>query len=265
MAGSMYESQDLYLDPSIKYWVLFPIMIVMFLVGILRHNITTILSVNQSLSTGEVKESLAVKYGRLFIANKNYIPESTFKLRKNYWYDAYNSGKYLNDPNATANGDMLDPANMESTMTGMKKAFANLIPQYVLMSWVSYFFAGFVIIKLPFYLPTRFKEMFQRGIDTQNLDISWVSSLSWYFFNLFGLGGIFSLILGSNNSAGSAKDIAPQMQMAPNQKDRFNKLHKSLAEEVKIVEHSWALDDIEDQILIKYGKKSPVNNDKKNK
>ncbi|KAG4104032.1 transmembrane protein [Neocallimastix lanati (nom. inval.)] len=263
MAGSMYESQDLYLDPSIKYWVLFPIMIVMFLVGILRHNITSLLSVNSNMGLLDVKESLAVKYGRLFIANRNYLPESTFKMRKNFWIDAYNGGKYLKDPNATANGgDMLDPANMESTMSGMKQGFANLIPQYVLMSWVSYFFAGFVIIKLPFYLPLRFKDMLQRGIDTQNLDISWVSSLSWYFLNLFGLGGIFSLILGKNNSAGSAKDIAPQMQMAPNQKDRFNKMHKSLAEEVKLAEHSWFLEDIEDKILIKYGKKKET--DKKN-
>ena len=69
-------------------------------------------------------------------------------MRKNFWIDAYNGGKYLKDPNATANGgDMLDPANMESTMSGMKQGFANLIPQYVLMSWVSYFFAGFVISK----------------------------------------------------------------------------------------------------------------------
>jgi len=259
MAGSMYESQELYLDPSIKYWVLFPIMIVMFLAGILRHNITTLLSESQGMTLLDVKESLAVKYGRLFIANRNYLPESTFKMRKNFWIDAYNSGKYLKDPNATGNGDMLDPANMESTMTGMKKGFANMLPQYVLMSWVSFFFAGFVIIKLPFYLPLGFRDMLQRGIDTQNLDISWVSSLSWYFLNFFGLGGIFSLILGNNNSAGSAKDIAPQMQMAPNQKDRFNKMHKSLAEEVKITEHSWALDDIEDKILIKYGKKEPTN------
>jgi len=262
MAGSMYESQDLYLDPSIKYWVLFPIMIVMFLVGILRHNITTLLSESQGVTLLDIKETLAAKYGRMFIINRNYIPEHTFKMRKNFWIDSYSSGKYLKDPNATPNGDMLDPANMESTMSGMKKGFANMLPQYVLMSWVSFFFAGFVIIKLPFYLPLGFKDMLQRGIDTPNLDITWVSSLSWYFLNFFGLGGIFSLILGKNNSAGSARDIAPQIQLAPNQKDRFNKIHKSLAEEVKIAEHSWALDDIEDKILIKYGKKQPV--DKKN-
>jgi len=262
MAGSMYESQELYLDPSIKYWVLFPIMIVMFLVGILRHNITTILNEGQDMTLKDVKESLAVKYGRLFIANRNYLSESAFKMRKNFWYDAYNLGKYLKDPNATGNQDMLDPANMETSMTTMKKAFANMLPQYILMSWVSFFFAGFVIIKLPFYLPLGFRDMLQRGIETYNLDITWVSSLSWYFLNFFGLGGIFSLILGKNNSAGSAKDIAPQMPIGPNQADRFNKMHKSLAEEVKIAEHQWALDDIEDKILIKYGKKEE---DKKKK
>jgi len=68
-------------------------------------------------------------------------------MRKTFWYDAYNLGKYLKNPNATANADMLDPANMESTMTGMKKGFANMLPQYVLMSWVSFFFAGFIISK----------------------------------------------------------------------------------------------------------------------
>lgn len=39
-----------------KNKVLFPIMIVMFLVGILRHNITSLLSVNSNMGLLDVKE-----------------------------------------------------------------------------------------------------------------------------------------------------------------------------------------------------------------
>jgi Integral membrane protein EMC3/TMCO1-like len=41
--------------------------------------------------------------------------------------------------------------------------------------------------------------MMQRGIETQDMDVRWVSSLSWYFLNLFGLNGLFRLILGTEN------------------------------------------------------------------
>lgn len=41
--------------------------------------------------------------------------------------------------------------------------------------------------------------MLQRGVETQDMDVAWVSSLSWYFLNLFGLGSIFQIILGDGN------------------------------------------------------------------
>ena len=41
--------------------------------------------------------------------------------------------------------------------------------------------------------------MLQRGIDTPDMDVTWVSSISWYFLNLFGLNAIFRLLLGDDN------------------------------------------------------------------
>jgi hypothetical protein len=41
--------------------------------------------------------------------------------------------------------------------------------------------------------------MLQRGIDTPEMDVRWVSSLSWYFLNFFGLNGLYRLLLGGEN------------------------------------------------------------------
>ncbi len=41
--------------------------------------------------------------------------------------------------------------------------------------------------------------MLQSGVMTRDLDVQWVSSLSWYFLNLMGLQSVFGFLLGSDN------------------------------------------------------------------
>lgn len=59
---------------------------------------------------------------------------------------AFERKDYLANPNATGPANpMSDPAGMEQMMEGMKKNFAMIIPQTVIMSWVTFFFSGFVL------------------------------------------------------------------------------------------------------------------------
>lgn len=60
---------------------------------------------------------------------------------------------------------------------------------------------AFLAARLPFPLTLRFKSMLQRGIETQDMDVSWVSSVSWYFLCLFGLSSVYRLLLGEDNGA----------------------------------------------------------------
>ena len=95
----------------------------------------------------------------------------------------------------------------------MKQNLVMIVPNMLLMGWITYFFSGFILVKLPFPLTDRFKQMLQRGVSMGGLDVSYVSSLSWYFVNLFGLRGLFACVLGSD-SAGldNAEVMAQQMQ-----------------------------------------------------
>jgi len=110
-----------------------------------------------------------------------------------------------------------DPAAMDGMMAGMRTQMVMMVPQMIVMGWINFFFEGFVLstrfpamslsrlmdfwkspVKLPFPLTLGFKSMLQRGIQTPDMDVRWVSSLSWYFLNFFGLNGLYRIILGGD-------------------------------------------------------------------
>ncbi|KAG9336018.1 hypothetical protein JZ751_003277 [Albula glossodonta] len=124
-----------------------------------------------------------------------------------------------------------------SMLTDMMKGnLTNVLPMIVIGGWINWAFSGFVTTKVPFPLTLRFKPMLQRGIELMSLDASWVSSASWYFLNVFGLRSMYNLILGHDNAA---------MAMPPDP----NKAFKSEWEALEIVEHKWALENVEEELM----------------
>ncbi|KII95232.1 hypothetical protein PLICRDRAFT_48196 [Plicaturopsis crispa FD-325 SS-3] len=261
---------SLYLDPQIRDWVLFPITLVMILVGILRHYVVILLqSPPKKLPRAAIREQRALLRAQILrtTAANSPIPPTFYHSISRDLSEGFASGKYLKDgppkpgDAPAAPNPLSDPAAMDGMMAGMKTQMVMMVPQMVIMGWINFFFQGFVLIKLPFPLTLGFKSMLQRGIETPDMDVRWVSSLSWYFLNFFGLNGLYRLILGGDNSADSSRDMNASPFAAagagqPAQPQDFNKLLKAERDNLEFSEglYSWAAKDVENKILRKYGK-----------
>ncbi|OLL26491.1 ER membrane protein complex subunit 3 [Neolecta irregularis DAH-3] len=211
-----------------------------------------------AISTKETDpQSTSGTKGSIVRNNANHLPPSAFETRKRYLATAFHAGTFLKDPESKGKppaNPMTDPAGMDAMLSMMKGNMANMVPQAIIMSWINFFFTGFILIKLPFPLTIRFKSMLQSGIRTGDLDARWVSSLSWYFLNLFGLRSVYSLILGDDNAADmqamSGMAGAAPMTFAPGQDP--HKMFVAEADNLELVQHEWILNGIETRILEKF-------------
>ncbi|PVU97494.1 hypothetical protein BB561_000508 [Smittium simulii] len=261
--------QNMFLDPEIRNWVLFPIMLVMILVGIVRHQISQLFVATPKPITLKAhrQQNMLTRAG-LLIQNSKYIPKSSFEGRLIDYTKAFESGDYLEFPenkDAGAPNPMSDPKVLDSMMDGLKTQMLGIIPQTLIMGWIQFFFSGFILTKLPFPIGNRFKSMLQDGIKTPNMDVRWVSSISFYFLNLFGLNGVFSLFLGGNNSASGVDDLQAMSNMGAfgnqNQNNAaaaaiqdYQKLFLEAKENLELVHYRFDLDQIDQTVLKMYNK-----------
>ncbi|KAK0352795.1 hypothetical protein LTR91_022451 [Friedmanniomyces endolithicus] len=241
MAGPV--EQQIHRDPALFYWILLPITIVMILTGILRHYLSTLLqSTPKKQTLPKMREQRHLMRARNMIINHPQISKASFNRRKEWFADKVKEGTLLADgPEGKGKGKpnpLSDPAMMEGMMGMMKGQVAMMVPQSLIMGWINAFFSGYVIMKLPFPLTPQFKQMLQAGVGTRDLDVRWVSSLSWYFLTLFGLQPVYNFILGSNNAA---SQVAQQMQMQQGNPmggvEDMEKIFNAEVENLEVVEH----------------------------
>ncbi|XP_062194306.1 uncharacterized protein LOC133897556 isoform X2 [Phragmites australis] len=205
-------AEELVLDTAIRDWVLVPLSVVMVLIGVLRYFVSKLMrspAASPSPDPKLVKEGQVVVRARNLRTNAQFIPAKAFKARKVYYTNEESGLLHVPKEEAQkAQAAMFSDPNMAMDM--MKKNLSMIVPQTLTFAWVNFFFSGFVAAKIPFPLTQRFRGMLQNGIDLSTVDVSYVSSRSWYFLNLFGLRGLFSLILGEENATDDAQKM---MQM----------------------------------------------------
>ncbi|EIM88518.1 uncharacterized protein STEHIDRAFT_77595 [Stereum hirsutum FP-91666 SS1] len=244
----------------------------MILVGILRHYVVLLLQTPpKKLPLAAIREQRALARAQILRATTTHspIPPTYYHSISSSLSKALADGSYLKDGPPNPKGDgapaappnpLSDPAAMDGMMSGMKTQMVMMVPQMVIMGWINFFFQGFVLIKLPFPLTLGFKSMLQRGIETPDMDVRWVSSLSWYFLNFLGLNGLYRIILGGDNSADASKDMAatPFNTAMPSagQPQDYNKLFKAEKDNLEFAEglYKWAGEDVETRVLRKYGR-----------
>ena len=238
------------LDPQIEIWVLIPIMIVMVLVGMLRHYGSLLLQSQPLVDYHQLRESNGLLKCRMLRSTK-ILPAAKYLQRKQEIIKRIELKDYLQVKQPPEQQQM-QPQQMEQAMEMMKKNLFMFVPQTIIMSWVSFFFSGFVLTRLPFPLTLRFKEMVQRGIDTSDMDVRWVSSLSWYFLNLFGLTSVYTLLgIGSSNSNQHMNMVQINPMQQPS--ETF-KLFENERELLDLNVYEFALEGVQDRVLEKYNK-----------
>ena len=240
---------QLMLDPAIRDWVLIPIVIIMFLVGILRSNVMKMMRKPVAPSRLQIQHNNQLMRARRLRGNLVYIPANAYAARRHYFIGK-ESGvlvQKMEAPNPMS--AMQDPNVMMNMMQGN---FAMMVPQMVMMGIVNYFFSGFVLGKIPFPLTPSFKGMLQRGLNLQTLDTAYVTSMSWYFLVTFGMRGLYSIVLGAGNTTDDMAAMQAQMGMGggqPGQPPDMGKLFSAEAENLQIIEHQSMVNGAEERLL----------------
>jgi len=238
---------DLLLDPAIRIWVIVPIVLITFLVGVIRHHASTLLTSSKKAEVEKVRQAHILMRCRFLRDHGKYIPEESFNMRKYYFNDAETGILKTEQPDAAAAPNpMQDPTMM---MDMMKGNLTNVLPMIVIGGWINWTFSGFITTKVPFPLTLRFKPMLQRGIELTSLDASWVSSVSWYFLNVFGLRSLYSLILGQDNAADSSRMMQEQMAGAGGAGPDPAKAFEAEWEALEITNHDWVLKNVEEELM----------------
>jgi len=262
----------LLLDSNIRDWVVLPLLLIMIAAGMLRQYLSihlrtkhTPMHKHDGQARGQCQRASRIRSGA-----GAYLTGLKWEARRRYFVDFLQQEmnrleaekeeeRKQKEKEVEANPQSADLVNpMAAMMDGVKGNMVFMVQNMVMMQGISYFFQGYVLLKVPFPLTDGFKQMFQRGLDLTTLDTSYVSSVSWYFLVMFGLRAFFKLAMGDMPQE-TQEGMTIQMHLgcstnAPNPQAKFEPA-KALKAELEALEMTQrrhfpsTIDDVERRIL----------------
>lgn len=115
-------------------------------------------------------------------------------------------------PDAAAASPFGSPGGLAGMQSQMMGQMVQQMTFMGLFQAIQSVLAGFVVVKLPFALTERFKQVTQQGIGVPALDTSFVSSGSFYMIAQTGLPRLMGL-LGIGSGVSEADMMQAQMMM----------------------------------------------------
>jgi hypothetical protein len=180
-----HSSRDLLLDPAIRNWGVLPILVFVLCINLLRAYLTHLGKGNNPPEIDDLRRRQVLARADRLRANGNNIHKAGFEARKAWFVGKDEQEGALSEEGVPgAVNPMSNPMGMMEMVKG--QAYFGMT-QMGMMQFSEMFFAGFVLVKIPFALTASFKGMLQRGIELSTLDASYVSATSWMFLVAFGV------------------------------------------------------------------------------
>ena len=266
------------LDPSIRNWVFIPITIITVAINLLMKYMNILINqgaikptpsrssaehvTNNNIEGDYLKSELsnrdvdirvrsALSRANKLKANFMYISERGFKLRKAFFC---NENGFFNQKFENKAADVMNP-NMMGDM--LKKNLLNGLYYLLVFGGVGYLFSGFILLKLPFGLTQKFRSMLQQGLNLPDVDVSYVSAISWCFILVFGLNSILQHFDGGDNYSMLKEQeqlMKAPMQMMPMgaQGQDYGKILSAEKENIEIIPHFSMVEDSSDKLIEKF-------------
>lgn len=185
------------------------------------------------------------------------LTKAEFEERRTSLVSQLKSDTFLSEPSKSDSpaNPFTDPGTNDAMLNMAKGNLMSFVPQTLIMAWVNFFFAESIVMKLPFPLTNGFKSMLQSGVNTPDLNVRYVSAISWYFVNLFGLKPVYSFIMSDPSKA---QELVANQQQQSQQNfiglgtQKADKLFSAEAENIQIATHESVFNGIASRVLQEY-------------